>query len=75
MSRRILRGVWKNEPISRTCEVKFTNNFKHCGRPTAMAYRASLGGWMALCKKHGEEHKLTATPIDQLITQGETFSG
>lgn len=64
---------WKTKPISRTCEVLARTAKVHCGKPTARAYQASGGGWMALCEEHGEKHSAYADPIEVLLANFQTM--
>lgn len=43
--------------ISKTCEVFPVGiDERACGKPTAYAYPASGGGFMALCTEHAKPH-------------------
>lgn len=64
--------VWVTRPISPTCE--HLRNRTPCGGATSYAYPAMGGGWMALCDRHGQKHLPHATHIEELITNGESFS-
>lgn len=67
--------AWKTAPISSTCEVMTSPDYlrEPCGKPTACAYPAMGGGWMALCAQHGEKHSDISTPIGELLSNGETL--
>lgn len=48
---------------SRTCEVWLGRGpDTACGKPTAAAYRAMGGGWMALCAMHAPKHAAYTVP-------------
>lgn len=73
-----MNDPWVTAPISPTCEVLKDINAKQwdekfCGAPTACAYPAMNGGWMALCHEHGRKHP-EAPHIDNLILKGERFA-
>lgn len=65
------KKVWLTAPISPTCET--LRGPSHCGRPTAYAYKAYGGGWMALCDYHAEPHLAIAKPLKALLAKGETL--
>lgn len=45
---------WKPGPVSPTCDV--LRDGPRCGQPTAYAYPAMGGGYMALCDTHAQRH-------------------
>ena len=64
---------WESKPISPTCQVLLDlKTEKFCDKPTAAAYPAMGGGWMALCHVHAMKHPY-APRIDELIHKGEKF--
>ena len=71
MSNKKASPIWKNAPISPTCEVCLMKGGR-CGEPTSSSYPAVGGGWMALCQKH-EGGFMGTTPIAELLANGETL--
>ncbi len=73
MKKKTTEPVWKNAPISPTCEVVLSSKpLCLCDEPTFAAYRAMGRGWMALCEKHAEKHP-EASNVVLLIETGQTF--
>jgi len=69
-----MKSEWKTAPISPTCE-RWPANEKLCDLPTAYAYPAAGGGWMALCEACGKKHLPAVKTLASLIRSGEVLKG